>query len=165
MGFTSFLAEASADGSIRLKAPQVMRFSGPDGLVACWVSAHPAQALNSWQVSSDVWLSLADASIPAGSHWIIFEQRDALGQMSLSRLLNVYGVCHGSKTEMMFALEPLLVVAAGALDAPLVVKAEFNRRVRREELALEGTPWGPRDSWRWSLPKLSISSASFAGSP
>ncbi len=156
MGFKIYSITPNADGSTGLDEGQAVRFSGRDGLVAIWTKSHRDLADRPWRVLPDEWLKVTGLGLDPERHWIVFEQRDEQARLRIARLLSVSGVCGGTKTDMLIALEPLVAVVAGTT---ISVRREPTPRIWSEELVLEGTPAGKTDSWNWGKPHLAIGSA------
>ncbi len=156
MGFKSYRFETDAEGAVHLSDPQALRFSGPEGLVAIWLSYNKDAANRTWNVEPDQWFVLMGQLWEVGRRWIVFEQEDDEGRLRLAQVRRVTGICHAERTEMSFSMAPLVVCGQ---NGTTTVRPEGSGRIWSEELALEGTPWNAQAPWYWCKPKLSIGSA------
>jgi len=154
MGFKSYRVTAQTDDTWLLDAPEPLRFSGPNGLIAQWYRLHRLELDDKpWLVTSHGWLALAFDIEEAESRWIVFEQTDG-NVRKYARLERINGQ-FGTGTRIMMQFRPLETATSAF---PLYVREPARCSGWSEELSIDGGSSSDGCTWRLMAPKLGFAS-------
>lgn len=153
MGFKAYRFTNQPNDSWLLEAPEPLRFSGPQGLIAQWYRANRLECEGTWMVPAREWLALAFGAAEAAKRWIVFEQADG-GVRKYARLERINGQ-FGTQTRIMMQFRPLQCTL-GAM--PLTVVEPECVCGWSEELSIDGGSESESCTWRWMAPQLGFAS-------
>jgi hypothetical protein len=150
MSFKSYAIQTPSSDLVILTDPQPLVFSGRNGLIAKFVLSEKDRAMNPWKLCPGEIHALAFAGKLLHDRAIMFEQAED-AERSLMWLQSISGISN-AKTEMMFSLIPLAVVAQN----PLTVRRANVDCVYGEDLMLDGGVLNPTGPWHWKKPHLAL---------
>ena len=149
--------KTKAESQIRYERLKMLRLGGPDGLIARYVKAMPADQTASWSLDAAAVLQLDGHS--AGNLAVLFDASGGgTSAACLYELTRIHGSCRDTSTNLALDFN---VILDGPLDeshpdfaAAFAAPADAKPKQLGEILALTGGPAG--GDWKWGSSALQI---------